>query len=68
MCHMGNEDRKLLMETVSSIPRDMEKKIEIHGGAGELGVCSLPIKAEGSSLKTTILQSISRSLVMIKRH
>ena len=38
MCHMGNEDRKLLMETVSSIPRDMEKKIEIHGGAGELGV------------------------------
>ena len=26
------------MENVSSIPRDIEKKIEIHGGAGELGV------------------------------
>ena len=38
MCHMGNEDRKLLMENVSSLPRDIEKKIEIHGGAGELGV------------------------------
>ena len=38
MCHMGNEDRKLLMENVSSIPLDIEKKIEIHGGAGELGV------------------------------
>ena len=35
---MGNEDRKLLMENVSSIPRDIEKKIEIHGGAGKLGV------------------------------
>ena len=35
---MGNEDRKLLMENVSSLPRDIEKKIEIHGGAGELGV------------------------------
>ena len=35
---MGNEDRKLLMENVSVIPRDNEKKIEIHGGAGELGI------------------------------
>ena len=35
---MENEDRKLLMENVSSIPRDIEKKIEIHGGAGKLGV------------------------------
>ena len=38
MCHMGNEDRKLLMENVSSLPRDIEKKMEIHEGAGELGV------------------------------
>ena len=37
MCHMGNEDRKALMENVGSIPRDDEKTIEIHGGAGELG-------------------------------
>ena len=37
MCHMGNEDRKVLMENVLSIPRDNEKKIEINGGAGELG-------------------------------
>ena len=38
ICHMGNEDRKVLMENVSAIPRDNEKKIEIHGGAGELGI------------------------------
>ena len=35
---MGNEDRKVLMENVSAIPRDIEKKIEIHLGAGELGI------------------------------
>ena len=35
---MGNEDRKVLMENVSTIPRDIEKKMEIHGGAGELGI------------------------------
>ena len=35
---MGNEDRKVLMENVSAIPRDIEKKIEIHVGAGELGI------------------------------
>ena len=35
---MGNEDRKVLMENVSVIPRDIEKKIEIHLGAGKLGI------------------------------
>ena len=35
---MENEDRKLLMENVSSIPRDIEKKIELHGGSVKLGV------------------------------
>ena len=35
---MGNEDRKVLMENVSAIPRDIEKKIEIHLGAGKLGI------------------------------
>ena len=35
---MGSEDRKLLMENVTSIPRDLKKKIEIYGAAGELGV------------------------------
>ena len=34
---MGNENRKLLIENVSAIPRDNEKTIEIHGGAGKLG-------------------------------
>ena len=34
---MGNEDRKVLKQSVASIPRDNEKEIEIHGGAGELG-------------------------------
>ena len=35
---MGNEDRKVLKQNVSSIPRDNEKEIEIHGGAGKLGI------------------------------
>ena len=35
---MGNEDRKVLKQSVASMPRDTEKEIEIHGGAGELGV------------------------------
>ena len=35
---MGNEDRKVLMENVTSMPRDYEKKVEINGGAGEKGI------------------------------
>ena len=35
---MGNEDRKALMKNVASMPRDNEKRIEIHGGAGEKGI------------------------------
>ena len=35
---MGNEERKVLKQNVSSIPRDNEKEIEIYGGAGELGI------------------------------
>ena len=35
---MGNEDRKTLMENVTSMPRDYEKKVEINGGAGEKGI------------------------------
>ena len=38
MFHLGNEDRKMLKQSVASIPRDNEKEIEIHGGAGELGM------------------------------
>ena len=106
---MGNEDRKALMENVTSMPRDYEKKVEINGGAGEKGikvvrvaqwktkcesyfnrhfktssvivvpsvgdifmntlrsVCS-KIKAEGSFLKTMILQSIWSFLVTTKSH
>ena len=43
MCHMGNEDRKALMENVASEPRDHEKKIKIHGGAGEKGINILKV-------------------------
>ena len=35
---MRDEDRKVLKQSVSSIPRDNKKEIEIHGGASELGV------------------------------
>ena len=35
---MGNEDRKALKKNVASMPRDNEKEIEIHGGAGEIGI------------------------------
>ena len=35
---MGNEDRKTLKQSVASMPRDKEKEIEIHGGAGGLGI------------------------------
>ena len=38
MCHLGNEDRKVLKRSVASMSRDNEKEIEIHRGAGELGV------------------------------
>ena len=34
---MGNQDRKLLKQNVASMPRDTEKEIGIHGGAGEIG-------------------------------
>ena len=35
---MRNEDRKVLKQSVASMLRDGEKEIEIHGGAGELGI------------------------------
>ena len=35
---MGNEDRKVVMENIDSVSRDDTKKIEIHGGAGEIGI------------------------------
>ena len=35
---MKNEDRKVLMENVASMPRNNKKGIEIHGGAGEIGI------------------------------
>ena len=35
---MGDEDTKMLKQSVASIPRDNEKEIKIHGGAGELGI------------------------------
>ena len=35
---MVNEDRKTLMENVTFVFRDEEKKIEIHGGAGKRGM------------------------------
>ena len=35
---MGDEDTKVLRQSVASIPRDIEKVIKIHGGAGELGI------------------------------
>ena len=38
ICHLGNEDRKFLKQSVASMARDNEKEIEIHGGAGELGI------------------------------
>ena len=34
---MENQDKKLLKQNVPSMPRDTEKEIEIHGGAGEIG-------------------------------
>ena len=36
---MGKDDRKAtLIENVASMPRDEEKCIEIHGGAGDVGI------------------------------
>ena len=35
---MENEDRKALKKNVASMPCDTEKEIEIHGGAGEMGI------------------------------
>ena len=35
---MENEDRKTFKENVTSMPRDNSKEIEIHGGAGEIGI------------------------------
>ena len=34
---MGNENVKILKQSVTSIPRDNDKEIEIDGGAGEMG-------------------------------
>ena len=38
ICHMGNEDRKVLKKNVTSMHYDKEKEIEINGGAGEIGI------------------------------
>ena len=38
ICHMGNEDRKALKQNVVSIPCDNDKEIEIHTGAGDIGI------------------------------
>ena len=35
---MGNEDKKGLKKNVAFMPRDNDKEIEIHGGAGEKGI------------------------------
>ena len=35
---MENEDRKKLKQIVTSMPRDNNKELEIHGGVGEMGV------------------------------
>ena len=35
---MGNEDKKALKKNVAFMPRDNDKEIEIHGGAGEKGI------------------------------
>ena len=38
ICHMEHEDRKALKQNVASIPCDNEKEIEIHVGAGDIGI------------------------------
>ena len=40
---MENEDRKKLKQIVTSMPRDNNKELEIHGGVGEIGVKVLKI-------------------------
>ena len=35
---MDNEDRTILEQNVASMSRDNKKPIEIHGGAGEIGI------------------------------
>ena len=35
---MVNEDRAALRQTITSMPRENEKEIQMHGGAGETGV------------------------------
>ena len=37
-CHMANEDMKVLKQDVAFMPHDTKKEIEIHRGAGELGI------------------------------
>ena len=37
ICHMVNEDRAALRQTITSMPRENEKEIQMHGGAGETG-------------------------------
>ena len=41
---MGEEDRKVLKQNVVSMPRDTEKEIEMHRGAGELGIKVFKVK------------------------
>ena len=38
ICHMVNEDRAALRQTITSMPRENEKEIQMHGGAGETGI------------------------------
>lgn len=35
---MVNEDRAALRQTITSMPRENEKEIQMHGGAGETGI------------------------------
>ena len=35
---MANENRAALRQTITSMPRENEKEIQMHGGAGETGI------------------------------
>ena len=52
---MGNVDRKVMKQNVASMPRNTEKEIEIHRGAGELGVKIFKMAHRKPNVKATLI-------------
>ena len=62
---MGEEDRKVFKQNVVSMPRDTEKEIEMHRGAGELGIKVFKVKHWKTKCKSYFNRYYKTSSVIV---